>query len=70
MAFDEKSTLKQISENEEAKAILEEYLPGMWGNPQTKMAYNFKLKAFAAFPQAGISKDQLNEIVEKLAKIQ
>jgi hypothetical protein len=70
MAFNEDSKLKDISSNEQAKAIIEKYIPGIWENPQTKMAMSFTLKAMARFPQAGISLEKLQEIASELSKVE
>lgn len=70
MAFDENTKLKELSNNEQAKDILAKYLPGIWTNPQTKMAMGFSLKAMSKFPQAGITPEKLQEIVGELATIE
>ncbi len=69
MPFSTKNTFKQLSANEEAKAVIEKFLPGFWTNPQSKQAMNMSVKAVAAFPQAGIDKAKLAAIDEELAKI-
>ncbi|GAB6108008.1 hypothetical protein [Fusibacter bizertensis] len=70
MSFNEKSTLKQINANDQAKAVLNKYLPGIWEDSKTKMAMSFNLKTMAGFPQAGISPEKLAQIVEELAEIE
>lgn len=70
MAFDENSKLKEISANEQAKAVLSNHLPGIWDDSKIKMAMNFTLKKMASFGQSGISAEKLQEIVNDLAQIQ
>jgi catechol 2,3-dioxygenase-like lactoylglutathione lyase family enzyme len=69
-SFNEKTTLKQISENEQAKAVLEKHMPGIWDNPGLKMAMNFNLKTLAGFPQSGIDQEKLQAIVADLSTIE
>jgi hypothetical protein len=70
MPFNENSTLKQISQNEKAKAILAKYLPGIWEHPLTKLAMNYSLKALSGFPQAAPYKEKLPEILKELSEIE
>jgi len=47
-------------------AILDSYIPGMSKQPQLKMAYGMTFKKVASFPQAGLTKEQVAEIDQKL----
>jgi hypothetical protein len=63
------STLKEIKDNEKGKEILNKFLPGIWEEPQVKLAMRMSLKQIAGFPQAGIDEEKLQAIVEEFAKI-
>jgi hypothetical protein len=69
MPFDANTKLKDIVANEQAKAILNKYLPDMLSNPGTKQAMGMSLKLMAAFPQAGPLKKLLPQILEEFAKL-
>ena len=69
MSFDINSKLKDIAANEEAKAIFEKYMPGMFSDPRIKMAYSMSLKVMSNFPQSAALKAKLPEILEELAKL-
>jgi hypothetical protein len=69
MAFNENSKMKELIASEEAKALLEKYVPGASTHPQLNMIKNFTLKVVAGFPQAGISPDNYNALVEDLKKL-
>jgi len=64
--FSMNTKLGDLLKDAEAKAVVEEFLPGASTNPQTKMAYGMTLKALAGFPQAKISKDMLAQMDAKL----
>ena len=63
------SKIREIVENEAARAVLERHIPGMTGDKQLKMAYGMSLRAIQKFPQAGISKEQLTEIEQNFAAL-
>jgi hypothetical protein len=69
MPFSADTKLGELLANEKAKAILEKHMPGVSTNPQVGMAKGMSLKMIAAFPQAGITPEKLNVIVEELSKI-
>jgi hypothetical protein len=64
------SKVGELLKDPAAKAILEEYIPGISTNPQTKLVYGMALKIVANFPQAGIPKDKLAEINQKLQALE
>ena len=70
MTFSEKSKMKDLMANPEAKAVIEKYVPGFWDNPQSKQAFGMTLKMISSFPQAKVFKDNLDKIVEELSQIQ
>ena len=70
MPLDEMSTIKQISENEKARAIMENYIPGVWELPVVKTVMNFKLKRVAEIPGSGISQEMLASILKDFSTIE
>ena len=70
MAFTEKSTLRELSESPEAKAVLEKYLPGFWAAPGLRTGMRMSLKTISMAPQAKVLKEKLPSILEELAKIE
>ena len=69
MAFNENSKMKEIIADENAKALLEKYVPGASNHPQLPMIKNFTLKVVAEFPQAGISPEDYKALVEDLKNL-
>lgn len=69
MGFSGDSTLKEVMENEEGKAILEKHIPGSTTNPMLKMGYSMSLELIASMPQAGISKELYKAIIDDLSKL-
>lgn len=70
MTFNENSTLKQISQNKKARAVMEKHLPGIWEHSLTKLAMNYSLKALSEFPQAAPIKTKLPAILKDLSAIE
>lgn len=60
------SKLRDILENEEAVAIIEEYKPGFVSNPELGPVAGMKMKTLLKFPQAGLTKEQVEEICTRL----
>ncbi len=70
MAFTGDSTINDILANEQAKAVVEKYVPGFTTHPQLAMVKSMSLEAVALFPEADISSDKLAAIIEDLSKIE
>ena len=67
MAIDRNSKLKEITENTEALAILNKYLPQIDpADPKLKAAMGMSLKTLCGFPQTGIKKDKATELYQEL----
>ncbi len=66
MAISSSSKLSEILEDERACAIIDEYVPGFVSNPELGPVKGMKMKTLLKFPQAGLSKDQVKEICERL----
>ena len=70
MAFSEQSKMREIVADERAKAILDKHLPGASTHPQLYMAMNMTLKEISWYPEAGLSKEKLQALVEDLASLE
>jgi hypothetical protein len=71
MAFTMDSTLGQIIDNPQAKAVLEQYIPGVSDNPMLAMAKGMTLNMVVAMPQAaqyGITKDKVEKVLAEINK--
>lgn len=71
MAFTMDSTLGQIIDNPQAKAVLEQYIPGVSDNPMLAMAKGMTLNMVVAMPQAaqyGITKDKVEKVLVEINK--
>ena len=71
MAFTMDSTLGQIIDNPQAKAVLEQYIPGVSNNPMLSMAKGMTLNNVVAMPQAaqyGITKDKVEKVLAEINK--
>ena len=66
MAITSKSTLAEILEDERACVIIDEYVPGFVSNPELGPVKGMKMKTLLKFPQTGLSKDVVNEIIARL----
>ena len=66
MAITSKSTLAEVLEDERACAIIDEYIPGFISNPELGPVKGMKMKTLLKFPQTGLSKDVVKEIIARL----
>ncbi len=66
MAISSKSKLSEVLEDERAVAIIDEYIPGFVTNPELGPVKGMKMKTLLKFPQTGLSKEVVNEIIERL----
>lgn len=62
------STMGELIDNKEAKAILDKHLPGMSDNPQMEQARPMSLKALQQFAP-NVTDEKLKAVDEDLAKI-
>ena len=71
MAFTLDTTLGTLLDNPQAKAILEQYLPGISTNPMVAMARGMTLNMLLAMPQAaqlGLTKEKAEAILAEANK--
>jgi hypothetical protein len=69
MAFNIYSTIRDLLNDERAKAVLEKHLPGASNHPRLPEAMYMSLGEVAGYPEAGISADKLQAILADLAQI-
>jgi len=62
------STMGELIDNKDSKAVLDKHLPGMSENPQMEQARPMSLKALQQFAP-NITDDILKKVDEDLAKI-
>ena len=66
MAITSKSKLRDIIADERAVAIIDEYKPGFISSPDLGPVAGMKMKTLLKFPQAGLTKEQQDEICARL----
>lgn len=66
MAFTQSSLVKDVLADARARAVIEKHLPGATAHPQLYDAMYMTIGEVAAFPQAGISQQKFQEILEDL----
>jgi len=66
MAISSKSKLRDILEDERAVAIIDEYIPGFVNNPELGPVAGMKMKVLLKFPQVGLEKEQIDDIIARL----
>lgn len=63
------TTLGALLDDPQAKAVLDEYLPGVSSNPLVAMAKGMSLRAILAMPQAaqfGLTEEKAEEILAEV----
>ena len=71
MAFTLDTTLGEILDDPQAKAVLDQQLPGISSNPMLAMAKGMTLNMILSMPQAaqlGLTKDKAEAILAKINK--
>lgn len=72
MAFTLDTTLATLLDDPNAKAILDQYLPGVSSNPLVGMARGMSLNTILSLPQAeqlGLTKEKAEEILAQINKV-
>jgi hypothetical protein len=65
------TTLGELLDNPQAKAVLDQYLPGVSSNPLVGMAKGMSLNMILSMPQAaqlGLTKEKAEEILAEINK--
>ncbi len=71
MALTLDSTLGEILKDPKAKAVMDQYLPGVSSNPMVTMAAGMSLKTVLAMPQVaqlGLTKEKAEAILAEINK--
>ena len=71
MKFTLDSTLAELIDNPQAKAVLDQQLPGVSTHPLVAMAKGMSLNAILAMPQAaqmGLTKDKAEALLAEVNK--
>jgi hypothetical protein len=71
MALTLDSTLGEILKDPKAKAVMDQYIPGISSNPIVTMAAGMSLKSILAMPQAaqlGLTKEKAEAILAEVNK--
>jgi hypothetical protein len=71
MAFTMDTTLGTLLDNPQAKAVLEQYVPGISTNPMVGMARGMSLNMLLSMPQAaqlGLTKEKAEMVLAEINK--
>lgn len=68
MAISSKSKLREILDDPRAVAVIEEYMPGFVTEKASQLGpvMGMKIGMLLKFPQVGLPKDAVNDIIAKL----
>ena len=72
MAYTLDTTLGTLLDDPQAKAILDQYLPGASANPMIAMARGFTINMVLAMPQAaqfGLTKEKADALLAEINKV-
>lgn len=70
MALSVDSKVKELKKSQAACDIITKYSPGFATDPQMKLVQGLTFRKLASFPQAGLTKEQVDEIDAELKKIE
>ncbi len=71
MAFTLETTLGEILKDPQAKAVMDQYLPGVSSNPMVEMVKGMSINMILAMPQAaqfGLTKDKAEAMLAEINK--
>lgn len=71
MAYTLDTTLGTILDNPQAKAVLDQYLPGASANPMVGMVRGMSLNALLRMPQAaqlGLTQEKVRKVLDEINK--
>lgn len=71
MALTLDTTLGELIDNPQAKAVLEKHIPGVSNNPMIAMARGMSLNLILSMPQAaqfGLTKEKAEAILDEINK--
>lgn len=71
MTFTLETTIGQLLDDPQAKAVVEKYVPGLAANPMVAMIKGASLNMLLAMPQAaqyGLTKEKVQAILDEVNK--
>lgn len=72
MHFTLDSTLGELIDNPQARAVVDQYLPGISTNPMVQMVKGMSLNMLLAMPQAaqfGLTKEKAEQVLAEVNKL-
>jgi hypothetical protein len=69
MPFTVNSTMRQVLANPSAHEIIERHVPGATTHPQLNLALDMSLREIALYPEAELTREKLQALLDDLAKI-
>ena len=69
MAFTANSTVREVMQNDEAKAIFEKHMPGVTNHPLLPQAMYMTLREVSMYPESGMTSDKYQAILADLAEL-
>ncbi|TJW09671.1 hypothetical protein [Parvibacter caecicola] len=70
MGYSIDSKVKELKKSPEACAVISKFTPGFETDPQMKLVGGLTFRKLAAFPQAGLTPEQVEEIDAALRAIE
>lgn len=69
MAFTANSTVREVIENDQARAVLDKHVPGASNHPLLPQAMYMTLREVSMYPESGMTADKYRAILADLAEI-
>ncbi len=69
MMYDSKSTVKEVMEDDQARAIVEKHLPGASNHPLLTQAWYMTMREVSMYPESGMTADKYRAILDDFADI-
>ncbi len=67
MPYTANSTVREVMENDEAKAVMEKHLPGVSNHPLLPQAWYMTLREVSMYPESGMTADKYKAIIADLS---
>ena len=69
MEFGSNSLVKDVMENEKAKAVMEKHMPGVSDHPLLSQAWYMTLREVSMYPESGMTAERYQAIIADLKAI-
>ena len=69
MAFTRNSSIRQLMNNDQARAVVEKHVPGASTHPQLSEAMYMTLGEVAGYPESGLTAAKLQALLDDLAAV-